>query len=86
MFGLTNIICIEDKKNTCYLILQQYPESIIHNTDLLKLIPRELDLISTPFSNTTTIIHEIESPLDGKKIVFNLMHGEDFIITYVNGI
>ena len=38
-----------------YLLLQQYPEIIIHNSDLLNLFPYELDLTSNPFSNTTII-------------------------------
>ena len=40
--------------------IQKYPESLIHNSDPLKLIPRELDITPTAFSNTTMITYEIE--------------------------
>ena len=53
---------IEDKHTPGYLILQQYPESYAHNSELLKLIPCEIDLKSTPFSDTTIIAYDIELP------------------------
>ena len=46
---------IEYKKNTGSLPLQQDPESLIHNSELLNLIICELDLISTTFCDTTII-------------------------------
>ena len=51
---------IEDKHTPGSLLLQKYPEDHINNSDLLNLIPRELDLTSTPFSNTTIITYGIE--------------------------
>ena len=49
---------IEDKINPGSLILQQYPESLICNSDPINLIPYELDLTFTPFSDTI-ITYEI---------------------------
>ena len=49
-FGTYNsCLSIENKHTQCYLLLQQYPESLIHNSDLLNLIPCKLDVISNPF-------------------------------------
>ena len=76
-------LSIEYKHTTDYLLLQQYPESLIHNSDLLKWIPRELDITPTPFSDTTIITYEIELTHAGKKIGFNLLNDEYFTITYV---
>ena len=59
------------------------PESLIHNPDLLNLIPCELDLKSTPFSDTPIIKYETELPPSGKKFGFNLMDDEDFTIPYI---
>ena len=73
-------LSIEDKQNPGYLPIQQYPESIIHNSDLLKLIPCTLDITSNPFSNTTMIKNEIELSPSGKKIGFNLLDDENFTI------
>ena len=42
-------LSIEYNHTPGYLLLQQYPESILYNSDLLKLIPFKLDLTSTPF-------------------------------------
>ena len=39
----------EDEHTTWYLLLQQYPESIIHHLGLGNLVPYELDLTCTPF-------------------------------------
>ena len=52
-------LSIEDKNIPGSLLLQQYPESLIYNLDLPKLIPCELDLIPTTFINTTTLTYEI---------------------------
>ena len=43
---------IEDNQTPGSLLLWQYPESNINNLDLLKFIPCEPDLTSTPFSDT----------------------------------
>ena len=84
MFGEYNYgLSIEENNAPVYLILQQYAESFIHNSDLLNLVPCEIDLTSTPFCDTTIIQYEIELPPDGKKIVFNLLDDEDFTIPYV---
>ena len=48
------------------------------------MIPCDLDLKSTPFSDTTIITHKIDFPPSGKKVVFNLLDGEEFTIPYIN--
>ena len=78
-----SLISIEDKHIPYYLLLQQDPESIIHNSDLLKFILRELDLTSTQLCDTTILTYEIELPPDGRKIGINLLDDEDFTIPYV---
>ena len=73
-FGTYNsCLSIENKHTQCYLLLQQYPESLIHNSDLLNLIPCKLDVTSTPFSDENIITYDIELPHSGKKIGFNLL-------------
>ena len=52
-------LSVKDKHTPGYLLLQEDPESLIHNADLLNLIPCELDLTSTTFSNTKIITYEI---------------------------
>ena len=47
------------------------------------MITCELDLTSTPFIDTTSIIYGIELPPAGKKFGFNLLDDEDFTIPYV---
>ena len=47
------------------------------------MIPCALDIKSTTFSNTTILTYEIELPIYGKKIGFNLLDDEDFTIPYV---
>ena len=42
-------ISIEYKHTPVSLLLREYPESRIHNSDLLNFIPCELDPKSTPF-------------------------------------
>ena len=74
---------IEDKHTPGSLVLQQYPKNHVHNSDLLNLIPFELDITYNPFSNTKILTYEIELPPDGKKIGFNLLDDEDFTIPYV---
>ena len=41
------------------LILQHYLESVFHNSDLLNLIPYELDHTPTLFCDTKIITYEI---------------------------
>ena len=50
------------------LLLQKYPEGHTHDSDLLKLIQCKIDLTSTPFSDETIIIYEIELLPSGNKI------------------
>ena len=50
-------LSIKDKHTTSSLLLQQYPESLVHISDLLNLTPCELDITHTPFSDTTTITY-----------------------------
>ena len=47
------------------------------------MIPCEIDLTSTPFSDTTIITYGIELASSGKKIGFNLLDDEDFTIQYI---
>ena len=91
--GYNYRLYIEYNYNQGSLLLQQYPESIIHNSDLvnfiirnsdlLNLIPCELDLTSTPWCDTNILTYEIDLPPDGKKIGVNLLDEEDFSIPYV---
>ena len=62
------------------LLLRQYPESRIHDSDILNLIPCGFDLTSTPFSDDTIITYGIELPPSGKKIGFNVIDDENFTI------
>ena len=63
------------------LLLRQYPESNVHNSDLHNLILCELDLTSTPFSDTKIITSNDELTPSVKKVGFNLLDYEDFTIT-----
>ena len=74
---------IDDKHNPGSLLLRQDPEGSIHGPDLLNMIPWELDLTFTPFSDETIITYVIELPPSGKKIGFNLLADEDFTIPYI---
>ena len=76
-------LSIQDNYTPGSLILQKYPESLLHNLDLINLIPCELDLTSTPFSDTIFITHEIELPPSRNKIGSNLLDCEYFTIPYV---
>ena len=51
-------LSIEENHNPGSLILQKYHESIIHHSDLINLIPCELDLSSIPFFDTTVLTYE----------------------------
>ena len=61
-------LSIEDKHTPGYLPLRKDREGHIHDSDLLNLIPWELNLTSTPFSDETIITYDIELPPSGKKI------------------
>ena len=76
-------LSIEYNQTICYLLLLQDPESHIHNSDLLNLIPCEIDLSSTPFLYTTILTYKIELPPSGKKVGFNLLGDEYFTIPYI---
>ena len=76
-------ISVEDKHTPGYLLLRKDPESYIHNSDLLNLIPCELDFTSTPFCDTTILTYEIEFLPSGKNIGFDLLDDEDFTIPYI---
>ena len=76
-------LSIEDKKNPGSLLLRQYPEGHIHDSDILNLIPCGLDLKSTTFSDTTMIMYEIKLPSAGKKVGFILLDDEYFTIPYI---
>ena len=66
-----------------YLLHQQDPEGLLHNLDMINLIPCELDITPTTFLDTTIITYEIVLPTAGKKFGFNLLYDEDFTIPYV---
>ena len=51
---------IEYKRTQGSLILRKDSESNLHNSDLLNLIPYELDITYTPFIDTTITAYEIE--------------------------
>ena len=76
-------ISIEYKRTTGYLLLRQYPESLIYNSDLLNLIPCELDITSTSFFDKK-FLHIIFSylPLE-RNFGFNLLDNKDFTIPYI---
>ena len=42
-------VYIEDRHTTVYLIVQQDSESLIHNSDILNLVPYYINLTYTPF-------------------------------------
>ena len=63
-------LSIEDKHTPGSLLLSKYNEGHIHDSDLLNLIPCDLDLTSTPFSDETIIAYYIELPHSGNKIGF----------------
>ena len=65
------------------IILQQDPESLIHNLDLINLVPCELGLTSTPFCDANIITYGLELPPAGNKIGFNLLDGGDFTTLYI---
>ena len=75
-------ISIEYKHNIGFSPLQKYPESIIHNSDLLNLIPCKPDITSTTYSDTTiSNMKLIHLPLG--KVSFNLLNDEYFTIPYI---
>ena len=76
-------ISIEYKHTPGSLLLWQDPEGLIHYSDLLNLIPCELDITPTPFSDETIITYNIDLPTSGKKVGFNLLENEDFTILYI---
>ena len=73
----------EDKHDPFSLLLQKNPESLLHNSDMINLIPCKLDPKSTPFSDKTILTYEIGIPSVGKKIGFTLLDGEYFTTPYV---
>ena len=78
-----SLLSMQDKHTTDYLPLQQNKESILYHSDLLNFIPSEIDITSTPFSDTIILTYDIELPLYGNKIGINLLDDEDFIIPYL---
>ena len=76
-------LSIELKHTPGSLLLWQYPDGCIHDSDLLNRILCELDITSTPFSDATITTYDIDLPPSGKKIGFNLLDDEDFTIPYI---
>ena len=64
-------------------LLEIYYEGRIHHSDLLDLITRELDLTSTPFSDTKIITSNDELTPSVNKVGFNLLDDEYFTIPYI---
>ena len=75
-------LSIEDKHTPISLLLRKDPEIHIHNSYLLNLIPWEIGITSTLFSDTKIITSEIELPSYGKKFGFGLLYDEYFTILY----
>ena len=71
-------ISMEYKLPPYYLLLQQYLDSLTHNSDRLNFIPCEIDITSTTFSDTKKITYEIQLHPAGNKIGFNLLGDEYF--------
>ena len=83
-FGEYNYrLFIEDKHTPGSLLLQKYPEGHLHNSELLNLIPCEIDVTSNLFSDTKIITCEIELIHSGNKVFFNLLDDEVFTIQYI---
>ena len=76
-------ISIEYKHTPVYLLPLQYPKIHIHNSDLLNLIPFELDLTSTPFCGTIILTCEIYLRPYVNKVGFDLLDNEYFTIPYI---
>ena len=55
----------------------------VHNSDLLNLIPCEIDLTSTLFCDKKILTYEIELTPSGQKVGFNLLDDEYFTIPYI---
>ena len=53
---------VEENNNSSYLLLKRDPESLIHNSDILSLIPCDLGITFTPICDTTIHIYEIDLP------------------------
>ena len=66
-------ISTEDNNTLIYLLIQQYPESIINNLDMINLVPCELDLTPIPFWDSSMITYVIELPPDGKQNGFQFI-------------
>ena len=73
----------EDKHTPGSLLLQQDPENHIHNSDLLNLIPCDIDLTSTPFCDTKILTYKTGLPPSRKKVGFNLLDDEYFKIPFI---
>ena len=55
----------------------------MHNSYLITLVPCEICLTHTPFSDAKMITYEIELTTFGNKIGFNLLDKEDFTIPFI---
>ena len=76
-------LLMEYKHTAGSLLLRQYPEGRIYDSELLNFILCELDLTSNPFSDATIITYKIDLPPSGKKVGFNLLEYEDFTIPHI---
>ena len=69
-----SILSIKDNHTPGSLLLWQYPEINIHNSDLLNLIPCELDIASTPFCDKKFSHMKLSYlPLERNLVLFNWM-------------
>ena len=65
-------LSIEDNHTTASLLIQQDPESHVHNSDLINLIICELDIKSTKSCDTKILTYEIKWPPFVNKVGFIL--------------
>ena len=78
-------LSIDNKCTPGYLLLQQYPEGIIHNSYLLNFIPCELDFTSNPFSDKKILTHDIDLPPSRNKIflIYWMMNILQYILSLI---
>ena len=83
LYEYNSHIFVEYKNTPGSLLLQKYPEILLHRLYLLNLIPFELNHTFTQFFDTKIIAYEIDLPTSGNKIRLNLLDDEYFTIPYV---
>ena len=87
MLGSVNIILVSTYKTSTlqvFLPLQKYPKILIHNSNILNLIPCELDLKYNLCFDRTIITYEIQLSPSEKKVGFYLLDDKYFTFPYIN--